>query len=296
MTKDLVSVIIPTYGGPEFLPRCIESVLSQTYKNIEIIVVDDNGIDTPKQLETTKVMEKYKSYPNVKYICHEVNRNGSAARNTGVKASKGEFISFLDDDDEYYPKFAENQIEVMKALSDDYALSYTSFELYSGSKLISTFHANKDGYLLYEVLMHSFEIPTSSMMIKRRVIEEINGFDETFRRHQDWEFLARIAANYKIQCCVRLGYKRHLAFRNSPSNPNLYKEYRMYWLDKMEPYIKLLDTKQRKNVFLSNRMDVLFNYLKCRDIKAAMKEWREIKPGMYGVRFILRRVCKFIAK
>lgn len=104
MIEDLVSVIIPTYGGAEFLSRCVDSVLSQTYKNIEIIVVDDNGLDTPKQKETAIAMKKYSSLSNVKYVCHEVNKNGSAARNTGVKNSNGEYIALLDDDDVFLPE------------------------------------------------------------------------------------------------------------------------------------------------------------------------------------------------
>ena len=94
MIKNLVSVIIPTYGGAEYLSRCVDSVLAQTYANIEIIVVDDNGLNTPKQKETASVMSKYSSLKNVKYVCHEVNINGSAARNTGVKNSDGEYIAF----------------------------------------------------------------------------------------------------------------------------------------------------------------------------------------------------------
>lgn len=71
MIKGLVSVIIPTYGGPEFLDRCIDSVLSQTYKKIEIIIVDDNGLDTTKQKETAILMNKYLSLENVHYVCHD---------------------------------------------------------------------------------------------------------------------------------------------------------------------------------------------------------------------------------
>lgn len=68
MIKSLVSVIIPTYGGTEFLSRCVDSVLSQTYKNIEIIVVDDNGLGSPNQKETATIMERYKSMSNVTIV------------------------------------------------------------------------------------------------------------------------------------------------------------------------------------------------------------------------------------
>ena len=102
MDKPLVSVVIPTYGGAEFLKRCVDSVLSQTYPNIEIIVVDDNGLDTPNQLLTAKVMAEYNNNASVKYVCHKVNINGSAARNTGFKNSKGEYIALLDDNREVY--------------------------------------------------------------------------------------------------------------------------------------------------------------------------------------------------
>ena len=99
----LVSVIIPTYGGGEYLKRCIESVLAQTYPNIEVVVVDDNGLGTPNQLLTQKVMQEFKDDTRVKYVCHEINKNGSAARNTGFRNSKGEYICLLDDDDEWLP-------------------------------------------------------------------------------------------------------------------------------------------------------------------------------------------------
>ena len=72
--KELVSVIIPTYGGGTFLSRAIESVLCQTYKNLEIIVVDDNGIGTQKQLITEQIMQKYINLPNVYYVKHNKNK------------------------------------------------------------------------------------------------------------------------------------------------------------------------------------------------------------------------------
>ena len=88
MDYPLVSVVIPTYSRPIFLKRCIESVFNQTYKNIEIIVVDDNDPDSEERLLTKQVMEEFSCCSNVVYILHDRNKNGSAARNTGWRHSK----------------------------------------------------------------------------------------------------------------------------------------------------------------------------------------------------------------
>ena len=88
----LVSVVIPTYSRPTFLKRCIESVLNQTYKNIEIFVVDDNNPDTDARRQTEEVMQQYANNPVVRYLQHEKNRNGSAARNTGWRCASGKYI------------------------------------------------------------------------------------------------------------------------------------------------------------------------------------------------------------
>ena len=81
----LVSIVIPTYSRPLYLKRCIESVLNQTYSNIEIFVVDDNNPDTEFRRDTEKIMSEYLNHKNVTYLQHECNKNGSAARNTGWK-------------------------------------------------------------------------------------------------------------------------------------------------------------------------------------------------------------------
>ncbi len=89
----LVSVIIPTFGDPVRLTNAIDSVLAQDYKTVEIIVVDDNGEGTEYQIKTQKIIDECK---NVKYICHRFNKNGSAARNTGISVAEGYYIALLD--------------------------------------------------------------------------------------------------------------------------------------------------------------------------------------------------------
>lgn len=107
----LVSVIIPTYGRPHFLERAIDSVLSQSYKNIEIIVVDDNSSNLHHE-QTVKIIKKYNRNNKIIYIFDEnINVGGSLARNRGIIESKGEYITFLDDDDIYLEKKIESQVE-----------------------------------------------------------------------------------------------------------------------------------------------------------------------------------------
>lgn len=106
--SDLVSIIMPSYNTAQYIVETIQSVinqtcLTQTYKNIEIIVVDDNDPKSEYRISTEKMMKKYADDERVIYIQHEINKNGAAARNTGIKYAKGEYISFLDDDDYYYP-------------------------------------------------------------------------------------------------------------------------------------------------------------------------------------------------
>lgn len=104
VNRSLVSVIIPTYKRATTLLDAIRSVLNQTYKNIEIVIVDDNGKGTYEQLETERLLKQYIENQQIIYIVHEYNKNGSAARNTGLMASHGAYINFLDDDDKMYPQ------------------------------------------------------------------------------------------------------------------------------------------------------------------------------------------------
>ena len=113
--KPLVSVIIPTYKSCDTLCRAIQSVLNQTYDNIEVIVVDDNNPNTPERAATEELMLRYKTESEVHYIKHEFNKNGSAARNTGFRHSSGEYLCFLDDDDYFLKDKLQLQVEYMQS-------------------------------------------------------------------------------------------------------------------------------------------------------------------------------------
>lgn len=206
IVKPLVSVIIPTYKRSKSLNRAIDSVLSQTYPNIEIIVVDDNGKGSKYQMETEKSLEKYIKTDKIKYITHDVNRNGSAARNTGFKHSRGEYINYLDDDDVFLPNKIERQVEILQKMPIVFGATYCNTQIVRHRILSSTplsinTKFKKDGNLVIQYLCQEITFNTSSIMFRKSVIIELDGFDESFIRHQDYELMTRFFMKYQI-CCT----------------------------------------------------------------------------------------------
>lgn len=199
MEKVKVSIIIPTYKRSVAICRAVDSVLNQTLKNIEIIVVDDNGINSEAGRLTAKAMEKYASVPQVIYLQHEVNKNGSAARNTGIRRAKGEYISFLDDDDAYLPERLQRMCEKMDALDESWGACYTGYVKHQANGTDQYSSEKVEGYIFSQALMRSFYIGTgSNLFFRRNVIDDIGLFDESFKRNQDLEYLVRVLRKYKM--------------------------------------------------------------------------------------------------
>jgi len=198
----LVSVVIPTYKRPDMLGRAIDSVLNQTYDNIEIIVVDDNDENSKYRKETEEFMRKYADVDNLVYLKHKNNSGAAAARNTGMKYSKGEFISFLDDDDEWYNDKTQIQVSQFRKLSEDYGVVYTnSTKKNDINNIFITNKENKNslsGDVHNKILKGNF-IGTPVAMIRSSCYEKNGGFDESLPRLQDWEFWIRLSKNYKFK-------------------------------------------------------------------------------------------------
>lgn len=183
----MISVIIPTYKGSRFLSRAIDSVLLQDKVDFEIIVVDDNDPKSTERKKTEHVMEKYKTFKNVRYIKHVQNYNGSVARNTGLKAANGQYINFLDDDDFYLP----GRLSVCLKAINNVEIVYTD-TLMVGTN-VNYISAQKSGNLFVDLLTNDMLIGTgSNLFFKRKIIDRFGGFREDLVRHQDYEFLLRM--------------------------------------------------------------------------------------------------------
>lgn len=197
----LVSVIIPTYGRSHLLRRTIESVLDQTYDNVEIIVVDDNDSTSEHRDHTEKLLQDYLLYNQIIYLKHEKNAGGSAARNTGIKASHGKYVALLDDDDEWFPKKLEKQISYFESLDTNVGVIYCSYILQEHDRDVEIIRDEK-GNLTKELLMLQFDPGASSTLVFRKnILEEIGYFDESFERNQDLEILIRLCRIYLIDVC-----------------------------------------------------------------------------------------------
>lgn len=266
----LVSVIIPTHRGSDKICCAVDSVLAQTYPDIEVIVVDDNGKGTEAQLATEKAMQKYAGNEKVKYLAHETNKNGAAARNTGIAASKGEFLAFLDDDDKFMPEKTEKQVAAFNKLSQDYGLIYGSYTEHLTEETSRFVAADSTDDFLYRFLCNEILACSSTVMIRRRTLEKVKQWDESFFRHQDLEFFARIAYNYKVACIQDNCIEKFKLDRNMPKGET-YEKYRLFYLNKMEPIIKTFSPKRQKRLYNIHYTEIGKCYIKEKDIKSAMK-------------------------
>ncbi|MDI6788821.1 MAG: glycosyltransferase, partial [Planctomycetota bacterium] len=191
-SKPVVSVIIPTYNSDKYLAEAIESALDQTYKNLEIIVVDDGSTDNTREL-----VKQYES--KIHYIYQE-NQERSAARNTGIKYSRGKYLQFLDADDIILPEKLELQVDFLEN-NLDYAVVYSdirSFNDFDRTKLTPKNCKFYSGNILKELLRDNF-ISVHPALIRRLCIDKVGLFQVRFNLCEDWDFWLRVAyAGYKF--------------------------------------------------------------------------------------------------
>ncbi|RZS98260.1 glycosyltransferase family 2 protein [Cecembia calidifontis] len=199
MKQALVSVIIPTFQRSEFLARAIDSVLNQTYKQIEIIVVDDNDGENEFRKLTKELIVNSYGNKGIVYVKHEWNKGLPSARNTGINAAKGEYIAFLDDDDEWLPEKIEKQLSLFLQLPEEFGVISCGWNLIDSHRNHSKKEFPKVKGEVQKVLALNYFSPPSMVMVKRKYLERVNGFDEHFFWREDIELYYRLAFICKFE-------------------------------------------------------------------------------------------------
>lgn len=202
---ELVSVVIPTYARNDMLQRAIDSALNQTYPNVEVLVIDDNGEGSEHRKKTEKLMMQYESNNKVKYIKNPKNVGGAQARNVGIKEASGEFIAFLDDDDEYLPENIQEKLNVFKKEKNSkLALVYSYFETITdtGKHIIGT--NNFSGNCTYEQLVHNCIAATSQWMCRKDILLEVGMFSIVPCKQDSILMLKILKAGFEIECVPKV--------------------------------------------------------------------------------------------
>lgn len=282
-TKDivstkLVSVIIPSFKRVNLLNRAIISVLTQTYTNIELIIVDDNDPDSIERRQTEELINSINDH-RINYIKHDANFNGAVARNTGLKIAKGDFITFLDNDDYYDKNKIFKQVEKLNSMTDDYNVCYTFFTRVNDGKVIDYGQEYFEGYAFDRIIKAEIYLSAGSNIMFDKKVSDGLYFNENLKRRQDLDFLLKLL-NRTYLCCVpeKLIFIDKADAKNSLKSITELEENLTEFLVDFDPYIKNLSTLDKakliKNqklinsrMFLNKRnFPALLSYLKANDI------------------------------
>lgn len=229
MEKPLVSIIIPAYNAGKYIKQTVESAVGQTYKNIEIIVIDDGSKD--KTAEIVRSLGDQR----IIYVFQE-NKGQSAARNVGIKIAKGKYIAFLDSDDLFLLQKIERQVNFLEN-NPDCGVCYSKIYHFFSDQPERLYYnpiPNYSGYIFDKLLTHSVVNPLAAV-IRKEYLDKYGGFKEDWRRCDEQYLWLKMAFN-KVKFCYLdevLGHYR--INRESMSNQNVYV------VETMEKFLELLD-------------------------------------------------------
>lgn len=187
-----VSVIIPTFNRGTVIEESINSVLSQTYSDFEILVIDDGSTDNTKEI-VEKIGNK-----KIRFIQLGKNCGACYARNVGIENAKGKYIAFQDSDDIWYPNKLEKQLAFLQRNSADMTFCQLVSKV-DGSVYGKTCPRRKyrDSVVTFSEVLKNFSGSTQTFLVKKHCFETVK-FDEKLPRYQDWEFLMQITQSYRV--------------------------------------------------------------------------------------------------
>lgn len=246
----MVTAIITTHNRIDVLPRAINSVLNQSYKDIELIVVSDGSTDG-----TDEYMKSYEQDNCVRYISYTPGHGGNYARNQGILNAKGEYLAFLDDDDEWLPEKIEKQVAVLNK-NPEAGLVYAAVRsIYVNEGIDYCFFPKYEGDLSKRILIGNCIGTTSCVMVRRELVAD-ELFDEELKAMQDHEMWIRLCQKTKVAYCneVLLNYYNQTKTKQVTSNSDIYPLCKEYIHDKHKLLYNQLTDKEKTSLFVSEKL------------------------------------------
>lgn len=251
--RPLISVIMPVYNRKNIVLNSINSVLSQSYDNFELIIIDDASTDG-----TTELLKEI-NHEKIRVLFHSKNKDCSCARNTGLKEAKGEFITYLDSDNIMDKKFLQSNLGAFLIFSEASCIYSAQIrrETYNSPVYSILFGSlNKSG-LLYRNF-----VDTNTIFHKKSILDKVGGFDETLKRGEDWDFILRIVNNFKVYSIPFLQSKYFTKLtddRITETRPNEFKTIRE---KNAKFYTDALNLRKKINIIIPIH-DTCGNIIKC---------------------------------
>ena len=185
-----ISVVIPCFNRKNTLSRSIDSVINQTHKPSEIIIVDDGSTDGTRDLI-------FKSYPDIKYF-FQTKKGVSSARNKGIRESSSEWIAFLDSDDEWLPQKLEKQKNQLEKHPGIFISHNNEIWIRNGMRVNQMKKHQKYGGYIFDKCLDICRMSPSSVLIHNRVFEDVGVFDEKLQVCEDYDLWLRITSKYSV--------------------------------------------------------------------------------------------------
>lgn len=294
-----VSVILPTYNRAHLICRAIQSILAQTFGDFELIVVDDGSTDN-----TEEIVKNFND-KRIKYIKCKENKGASTARNTGIKASKGEYIAFQDSDDEWLQEKLEKQVEILLHSPPEVGVAYTGiFRIEDDKKIYipAGCFTLKEGKIHSELLKENF-VGTPAVLIKKQCFERIRYFDEKLPALEDWELWIEISKYYEFRYINKpLVYSYYTPSSVNVNQNNALKALQMILINHREDFNKSKRVLSKHYLFIGVNLcsDGDFRNGRKYIIKASKTNLLNIKAALFlcillfgqDVYFIFRNIYR----
>lgn len=292
----LVSVIIPTYKRSGTLQRAIRCALNQTYKDIEVLVVDDNNPGDKYCLELKKIIHEINSN-KVRLITQDEHINGAKARNEGIVNAHGEYVAFLDDDDEWLSDKIEKQVDYLK-INGHLSGCSVLYNEYKKGVLVHSCPVYTEDNIFQKIFRREVAVFTSTVLLKRDCLIKSGMFDISLRRHQDLQMLLRFTKEFKLGVLPEYLVKLHLdSTINRPDADSIVKVKEDFFRSVKDLYDGC-NKKDRSLIKSAHCYEVMFAALKQKKLLMCINYFLKAGFNIEGYRLLRKRIRdrKFIAK
>lgn len=291
-TEGLVSVIIPTYRRSDMLDRAIKSVLNQTYKKIELLLVNDNIPDDEYSRSLIQQVKQYEQDERFRLVSQEKHINGAVARNVGIKQAKGEYIAFLDDDDWWELNKLEEQVKELSKLDESWGGVSCKFTQYDeNGKIIGKSVKYSDGYIYKDILYLLSDVATGTLLLRHSALDMTRYFDEKLLRHQDLQLLVDFTSQYKLKEVDEYLHCVDVSDAQNRPDPEKLILYKMAFFESISSTLETMTKSEKKCISAVHKFEIGYVYLKNHDYKNMIKYCCSIFLSPKAFRLAVKKIC-----